>query len=305
MTSNISAASLFRVDGIVAAITGGGTGIGLTIARALATNGAKRVYILGRRLDVLKTAAAEFPDIFVPIQSDVTDHASLQAAVDKVTADAGYINLLVANSGVGGPPSGFTGHPDVPLAEVRAKTFTAEAMAETTNTLHVNVTGAYFTILAFLELLDEGNKRAVKGEGFGKPLVEGSDVPSVQSQVIVTSSVAAFSRMHISSPAYLGSKAAILQLTKQVSSNLAVYGIRANALAPGLFPSELAAGMIGDRDPSKEPYDHPGFMPSRRFGGDEEMAGTVLYLASRAGSYTSGAVIMPDGGRSAVMRSSY
>ncbi|KAH6614491.1 hypothetical protein B0J18DRAFT_301790 [Chaetomium sp. MPI-SDFR-AT-0129] len=233
MASNISAASLFRVDGIVAAITGGGTGIGLTIARALATNGAKRVYILGRRLDVLKTAAAEFPDIFVPVQCDVTDHASLQAAVDKVTADAGYINLLVANSGVGGPPSGFTGHPDVPLAEVRAKTFTAEAMAETTNTLHVNVTGAYFTILAFLELLDEGNKRAVKGEGFGKPLVEGSDVPSVQSQVIVTSSVAAFSRMHISSPAYLGSKAAILQLTKQMSSNLAVYGIRANALAPG------------------------------------------------------------------------
>ncbi|KAH6844677.1 hypothetical protein B0I37DRAFT_166767 [Chaetomium sp. MPI-CAGE-AT-0009] len=302
MSSNLDAASLFRVDGMVAVVTGGGTGIGFTMARALAVNGAKRVYILGRRLDVLRTAAKEHPTILIPIQCDVTNHASLQSAVDQITSEMGHINLLIANSGVGGPTAGW--NPSLPVSEVRAKLFSQANMDGMTSALNVNVTGAFFTIVAFLELLDAGNKAALAG-GFGRPIVEGSDVHAVQSQVIVTSSIAAFSRMHMSTPAYAAGKAAILHLTKHASSNLAGYGIRANALAPGLFPSELAAGLIGARDPSKESTDDPRFLPSRRFGGDEEVAGMLLYLASRAGAYTNGAVLMADGGRSAVMRSSY
>ncbi|KAL2163819.1 hypothetical protein VTH06DRAFT_5878 [Thermothelomyces fergusii] len=302
MGSDLGAAALFRVDGIVAVITGGGTGIGLTMARALAVNGAKRVYLLGRRLDVLNTAALEHPGVFVPIQCDVTSHASLQSAVDRVASETGYVNLLVANSGVGGHSQGMDG--SLPLSELRSRLFTPEVMEATTSTLQVNVTGAYFTMLAFLELLDAGNKRALEGD-FGGPAVGGSKLPTVSSQVVVTSSIAAFSRMSMSSPAYLASKAAILQLAKYASSNLAPYGIRVNALAPGLFPSALASYMIGSRDPSTEDVNHPGFIPARRFGGDEEMAGQLLYLASRAGAYTNGCVLLVDGGRSAVMRSSY
>ena len=63
--------------------------------------------------------------------------------------------------------------------------------------------------------------------------------------------------------------------------------------------------MIGNRDPSKETHDDPRFIPARRFGGDEEMAGMILYLASRAGSFCNGMVLMADGGRSSVMLSSY
>jgi NAD(P)-dependent dehydrogenase (short-subunit alcohol dehydrogenase family) len=302
MTSNLDAAALFRVDGMVAVVTGGGTGIGLTMARALAVNGAKRVYILGRRLDVLTTAAEEHPGVFVPIQCDVTVHASLQAAVDQITSETGHINLLIANSGVGGPSAGW--NPSLPVSEVRANLFSQANMDNTTSSLNVNVTGAFFTIVAFLELLDAGNKAALAG-GFGRPIVEGSDVPAVQSQVITTSSMAAFSRMYLSTPAYAAGKAAIMHLTKHASSNLAAYGIRANALAPGLFPSELASAMIGTRDPSKESPDDPRFLPSLRFGGDEEMAGMLLYLASRAGAYTNGVVLLADGGRCAVMRSTY
>ncbi|KAL2128584.1 hypothetical protein VTI74DRAFT_8997 [Chaetomium olivicolor] len=301
-TSNLDAASLFRVDGMVAVITGGGTGIGLTMARALATNGASRVYLLGRRPEPLQAAAAEFPSTFVPLPCDVTSAASLQSAVDHITAREGYINLLIANSGIGGPHGYW--NPALPLSAVRSNLFTQEVMDGMTATMQVNVTGAFFTIVAFLELLDAGNKQALKG-GFGKPLAEGGDAPSVQSQVIVTGSIAAYSRMPMSSPAYAGSKAAVVHLAKQASSNLARYGIRVNALAPGLFPSELAKGMIGDRDPSKEDYDHPKFIPSRRFGGDEEMAGTLLYLAGRPGAYCNGTVLVMDGGRSAVMLSSY
>lgn len=72
-----------------------------------------------------------------------------------------------------------------------------------------------------------------------------------------------------------------------------------------MFPSELAKGLIGDRDPGKEAYGDPNFIPARRFGGDEEMAGTVLYLASRAGGFCNGMVLMADGGRLSVGLSSY
>lgn len=257
MASNLDAAKLFRVDGMVAVVTGGGTGqcprpnsagaistrhrppyilltpvtgIGLVMARTLATNGAKKVYILGRRKEVLDSAASEFPGVLVPIQCDVTSQASLQAAVDVIAADAGYVNLLVANSGIMGPRT--TWNPDLSVSEVRAQMFDQAVMEQMTQTMHVNVTGAFFTMVAFLELLDAGNKMALKG-GFGAPIKDGSDVPSIQSQVIVISSIAAFSRMRMSSPSYAASKAAILHLTKHASSNLAKYGIRANALAPG------------------------------------------------------------------------
>ncbi|KAL2023281.1 hypothetical protein VTK56DRAFT_3019 [Thermocarpiscus australiensis] len=302
VASKLDAASLFRVDGMVAVITGGGSGIGLVMARALAVNGAKRVYLLGRRKDVLDKAASEHPSIFVPIRCDVTSKSDLQSAVDAITADAGYINLLVANAGVGGPRVGW--NPSATLSEVRAQMFHQDVMDQMTQTLHANVTGAFFSMVAFLELLDAGNKMALNG-GFGAPITPGSDVPTVQSQIIVTSSIAAFSRMPMSTPSYAAGKAAILHLTKQASSNLARFGIRANALAPGLFPSDLAQGMIGNRDPGKESPDDRRFIPARRFGGDEEMAGTLLYLAGRPGAYCNGMVLVNDGGRLGVMLSSY
>ncbi|KAK6075014.1 short chain dehydrogenase reductase family [Seiridium cupressi] len=258
----MDSSSLFRVDEMVAVVTGGGSGIGLMMARALAGAGAKKVYILEQ--------AAKDHSSLNPLECDVTSKESLQSAVDTITKETGYVNLLIANSGA----------------------------------FHVNVSGAFFTITAFLELLDAGNKNALKG-GFGAPLEQGSDVQSIQSQVIITSSISAYSRSAPSAPAYSGSKSAIAHLSKLASTNLAKYGIRVNALAPGLFPSELAAGLIGSRDPGTEGSDHPGFIPSRRLGGEEDMGGTVLYLASRAGAFCNGLILVTDGGRLSVMLSEY
>lgn len=257
--------SLFRVDGMVAVITGGGTGIrpyisatslfydltvspflgiGLAMAAALASNGAKRVYILGRRYDVLLSAVKLYPDVFYPIQCDVTSHESLRAAIDAVTANSGYINLLIVNSGAGGPSFGWD--PSKPLTEVWEKLFPMddaagqELMDGMNQTFNVNTTAAFFTMAAFLDLLEKGNKHAVgqipPSEGevvFGAPAQPDSDVPSIQSQIIVTGSIAAYSRSYLSSPAYAASKAAVVHLAKQASSGLARYGIRVNALAPG------------------------------------------------------------------------
>ena len=202
------------------------------MARALAVNGARKVYLLGRRLPVLEAAAASHPSILIPLQCDVTSKASLQSAVDHITSDAGFLNLVIANSGIIGPTTNRW-DPTLSLAELRQKLFVETSMEEMTETFHVNVTGAFFTLLAFLELLDKGNEEAVLRGGFGRPSVEGSTVPSVQSQVVVTSSIAAFSRNAASTPGYAGSKAAVLHLVKHASSQMARFGVRANAMCPG------------------------------------------------------------------------
>ncbi|KAI2472431.1 NAD(P)-binding protein [Annulohypoxylon bovei var. microspora] len=293
--------NLFRVDDMVAVVTGGATGIGFMMSKALAGAGAKKVYLLGRRKDVVENSAAQHPS-FTPIVCDITSKESLQSAVDYITNDVGYINLLVANSGTIGPVKSF--NPDFTIQELRKNLFEELSMDEFTETLHVNVTATYFTMLAFLELLDAGNKNALKG-GFGAPIEEGSNVPSVPSQAIITSSLSAYSRDRMSAPAYSASKSAITHLVKHASTNLAKYEIRVNAMAPGLFPSDLAAGLIEGRDPSKESLEDFRYTPSRRFGGDEEMGGSVLYLASRAGSYCNGLVLLNDGGRLSVTISEY
>jgi NAD(P)-dependent dehydrogenase (short-subunit alcohol dehydrogenase family) len=199
------------------------------MARALAHNGAAKVYILGRRLEILETAALEHASI-VPLQCDVTSKTDLQAAVNRITADIGYVNLVIANSGIIGPAVRFS--PTASLTEMRETLFTNFNMEDMTETLHLNVTAAFFTMTAFLELLDAGNKNALKG-GFGKPITEGGEVPSIQSQVIFTTSVSAFSRHWSSSPPYLTSKVAVMQITKHASTQLARFGIRVNAIAPG------------------------------------------------------------------------
>lgn len=199
------------------------------MARALAQNGARKVFVLGRRLEVLETAAKEHPSI-VALQCDVTSKDALQAAVDQIAAEVGYVNLVVANSGVIGPVVRF--NPSHSLEETRKTLFTDFVMEEMTQTMHLNVTAAFFTMTAFLELLDAGNKNALNG-GFGKPLSPGSDVPAIQSHVIFTTSVSAFSRHWSSTPPYMASKVAIMQVTKHASTQLARFGIRVNAIAPG------------------------------------------------------------------------
>lgn len=209
------------------------------MARALATNGARRVYLLGRRRVVLEEAAKEFPGVFRAVPCDVTSRESLQSAVTSIEADEGFVNLLVVNAGAPGPLEGGW-KPERSVSELREAMFSGAVLGAMTQTFEVNVTGAFATMVAFLELLDAGNKRALLEEGhygaapvFGRAGGDDRSTPAVQSQIIVTSSIAAFSRMHMSSPSYASSKAAVLHLAKQASTNLARFGIRVNALAPG------------------------------------------------------------------------
>jgi NAD(P)-dependent dehydrogenase (short-subunit alcohol dehydrogenase family) len=310
--------TLFRVDGLIAVVTGGATGIGLMIARSLLAAGASKIYILGRRQAALDTATTANPGL-TSIQCDITVKEDLQAAVDRIQKEVGYINLLIANSGILGPTANFG--PGKSVHELRKDMFENTSIAAFNETFLVNTTATYFTLLAFLELLDAGNTHAVTNSGFGAPLKPGSKVPSIQSQVIVTSSVGAYIRDEGTCPAYMGSKAAVVAMVKHACTGLSEVGIRVNALAPGCksftshsfiranvkidFPSEMANPVISHRNPETETSDEFQFIPARRFGGEEEMGGTVVYLASRTGAFCNGLVLLNDGGRVAVSRGMY
>ncbi|SMQ48063.1 unnamed protein product [Zymoseptoria tritici ST99CH_1A5] len=303
-TNNIQ--DLFSVPGLVAVITGGGSGLGLYAARALDANGAKAVYILGRREETLKTAASTGVNgRIIPIACDVTDKASLAAAADQVRREQGYINLLFANAGIGGPNNASAAKRE-DGSQASPKEF-ADAclqpeMAEVTKTMHVNNTSVLYTVMSFLDLLDLGNKQQNVAQ---------------DSQVIVTSSIAGFSRAMATGFAYSTSKAAVTHLVKMMSTSFAQQGfrIRANVIAPGLYPSELTANSVDQLAEWKGKGEHTAFpdarvmekerCPSLRTGSEEDFAGTFLYMASRAGAYLNGETLVTDGGRLAQMPAVY
>ena len=207
---------LFNVNGLVAVITGGGTGLGLIMAKALALNGAAKVYIVGRRKEVLESAAKESPyGNILPLVGDVTSKDSLEAVAKQITDEVGYINVLIANSGVMGPNPAALQIKD--LGQFQEALWKQDFDAYT-NTSAVNTTAAYFTVVAFLGLLEKGNQTGHLTQ---------------RSQIIITSSISGFAREPTTGYAYGDSKAATTHLTKQLASTLAPFGIRVNALAPG------------------------------------------------------------------------
>lgn len=293
--SNFDINNLFGIKGIVAVITGGGSGLGLYIAKALDANGAKAVYIIGRRLSTLQTAASQaINGTIIPLQGDITSKESLTSLASEIQSQQGYINVLFANSGIIGVQASSLGLPTdrkPTLKEFKDAHF-APSIEDFTAAFNVNVSGAFYTSLAFLELLDEGNKR--------------SNFPQ-KSSIIVTSSIAGFSRQIAAGYAYSASKAATNHLVKLLATTLTPYKIRVNAIAPGLFPSEITAEhpAFKNRDPTVEGGLSAELAPLERTGTEEDMAGTALFLCSKAGAYLSGNVVVTDGGRLGQLPSSY
>lgn len=254
------------------------------MAKALATNGAHKVYIVGRRKEVLEAAAKESPHgNIVPLVGDVTSKDSLQSIASHIEKEIGYVNVLIANSGIGGPQLSSPVTSQTSLKEYQSLMWDMPS-EDYTQTFAVNVASVHYTLVAFLHLLHAGNE-ICKFEQ--------------KSQFIVTSSIGGFNRNVPGGYAYGQSKAAATHLVKQMATNMAPYGIRANAIAPGLYPSELSAPIIGDGVFPKHK------IPAERVGTEEDMAGCILYLTSRAGAYLNGNVIVTDGGRLSVMSGTY
>lgn len=189
------------------------------MARALALNGAHKVYIIGRReASLLAAAKSVDTNNIIPLVGDVTSKESLSSIVATITKEVGYINVLIANSGITGPQSSTpVSSPPTTIAEFQ-KAWGESSIEAYTETFKVNTAAVWFSVVAFLGLLDEGNQ---KGNVTQK------------SQVVATGSIAAFNRLPSGGFAYGQSKAATTHLIKMLAVGLVPFGIRANVIAPG------------------------------------------------------------------------
>ncbi|KKA30466.1 hypothetical protein TD95_000613 [Thielaviopsis punctulata] len=289
--SSITPASLFSAEGMVCFVTGGGSGVGLTITEALVAGGAAKVYIGGRRRAVLDAAVTRIgkPDVVIPVSVDVTSVDALREAAAFVARDSGYLNLLVCNAGIGGPQ---VEPPKEGISAAEwAEKHLAQGIDEYTQTFAVNVSSVWFTTMAFLGLLELGTKKRNVTQ---------------TSSVIVISSIAGYNKVCTGGWAYGQSKAGATHVVKHLSLILPQWGIRSNFICPGLFPSDMSAPIIEKHGIANGDNALPTSMvPMGRMGDSMDMAGAVLYLASRAGAYCHGTGLVLDGGRLCTFSSTY
>lgn len=201
---------LFDLTGRVALVTGSSRGIGLAIARALASAGA-RIAVNGRDATAVEatraTLAAEGTDAFAAA-FDVTDEAGIEAAVDAVERGFGPIGILVNNSGI----------------TVRRPLEDFET-ADWDRVIATNLTGAF--------KVGRAVARRMIPRGHGKVI----NVCSINSELA-----------RYSIAPYVTSKGALKNLTKGMAIDWARHGIRVNGLAPGYFATDLTAPLVADRD---------------------------------------------------------
>ncbi|KAI1821547.1 NAD(P)-binding protein [Xylaria intraflava] len=285
-TREFTAQNLFNVDGFVAVVTGGGTGIGLMATQALAANGAK-VYITGRRTEVLENAAEthqprDGDGRIIPIgPCDVTKREDLQRLTDELGKREKYINLLVCNAGTPGPKA----EPEATEArDLRAQLWENESVEAWQENYETNVTAMYFTTVAFLPLL----QAAMRPKGPLEPFA---------ASVLTISSISGIVRHAQGHFSYNTAKGATIHLTRLMSAEFQKAGIRVNSIAPGYFPSEMTAKESDERQKShipKEKIQEKGHVPLQRPGREVEMGMSVLYLAKN--QYVNGEIIAVDGG---------
>ncbi|KAK5075800.1 hypothetical protein LTR24_009873 [Lithohypha guttulata] len=301
--SKLQAGNLFSVSGLNVVITGGGSGLGSFMARALAVNRAAKVFIIGRREEALNRTKSSLPEKYskniVTITADVTSKSSLASALDNVKNNGvNELDVLICNSGISGPKVDTN---NISTIDELSQNMLAPAEQDVTSTYHVNLTGIHLTVATFLPLLDAANK-ARSAPSADKPF-------KPRPQIITTSSIGGVNRRPMGNISYGPSKAGVIHMTKQLATVLVPYDIRANTIAPGLYLSEMTQDSMQAQGKA-ETHNIEGtwgkdIIPATRSGDEEDMAGVVLWLCSRAGGYTNGCVVVTDGGRMGVVPGSY
>ena len=145
-------------------------------------------------------------------------------------SEVDFVNVVIANSGSMGPTLDSLPKDRTPsLSELHAFLWNV-SMEDFTETFLINTTAMFYTMLAFLPLLDAGNKHEKS------PTISSG----VKSQFVATNSIGAYSRRPGAGFSYAGSKAGAVHIMKQVSTYLVPYQIRANVIAPGIYPSVMS-----------------------------------------------------------------
>jgi NAD(P)-dependent dehydrogenase (short-subunit alcohol dehydrogenase family) len=160
--------------------------------------------------------------------------------VSTIGQQTPFVNLVIANSGYLGEVTNMAPRPaEQTVAELQQELWDKTTYEDASKVVSTNIAGSYFTFLAFLGLLGAGNTHP---DSVGKSGL-------LQSQFICTTSFGGLSRAEAPSYVYNASKAALNHLTKTLSSEYARHGIRANAIAPGMFVTEMTEVCDGKKCP--------------------------------------------------------
>ena len=252
--------SLFGLRGRIALVTGGSRGIGAMVAEGLCAAGAT-VYITARDPVTLRETAnrlSEYPGGCVAIPGDVSTMAGIDAVARQIEEREAELHVLVNNAGV----------------EIRSP-FSEFTEDQWDTVMDLNLKSVFFTTQRFSKLLEAGAS------------------PDNHSKVINMSSITAEKTGRLNDYPYRAAKAGLNQLTRMLGKELARQNISVNALAPGLFRSDMTASFLDDDDLYAR---FQRSNPVGREGRPEEIAALAIYLASASGNYITGAVIDIDGG---------
>lgn len=243
------------IEDRVAVVVGGTSGIGRALAVGLAQNGA-HVVVAGRRMSEIENTAAEIEATgrrTVRQAADATKRKSLDALCDTVMAAFGRVDILIN-------AAGYT------LKEPTA-TLTEEKWSALLDT---NLTG----VLRACQAFHAGLARSGRG------------------RIINIASLGSYLSFH-QVAAYCAAKTAVLSLTRSLACEWAGDNIAVNAIAPGVFPTEMNQRLVTGTARGKEILMRT---PMRRFGRPEELVGVAVMLASDAAGFLTGQCIAVDGG---------
>ena len=255
--------SQFDLAGKVAIVTGSSRGIGRASAIELAEHGAK-VVISSRKQEACDAVAADINDRFgdgraIAVAANISDKAALQTLVDKTRDAFGQIDILVCNAASNpyyGPQAGIS---DDQFRKI----------------LDNNIVSNHWLIAM---VASEMRERGAKGEEGGS--------------IVIISSIGGLRGSEVIG-AYCISKAADMQLARNLAVEFGPDNVRVNCIAPGLIRTDFARALWEDETRLAE---RDAATPLRRIGEPEEIAGAVVFLASRAAAFMTGQTIVIDGG---------
>lgn len=247
--------NMFDLTGRKALVTGASSGLGWHFAKALAEAGA-HVVVAARRLERLQALADEIKadgGKATPLAMDVTDAASVANAFEEILEAGGPADIIVNNSGLS-----------------REDWLISMDEDDWDLVMETNLKGVWRVARA-------GANALMAAETTGS-IINVASITGVRSSPMIG--------------AYATSKAGVLHLTKAMAMELARFGVRVNAIAPGYFSTDINAEFL-ETDPGQRMMKR---VPMRRFGNIEELCGPLIMLASDASTYMTGSTITVDGG---------